>query len=196
MHPKSVAKLAVCLLCQQKRTLCVAMGRALRLCISKVPSPHVCSSRARIALHCSDKMMSLFTCSAFALLRSQMPLVQPQKTEVKRWRWVLEWSVIQKYWQDCCQIRVLTLERKNKNVFQKEYLPSLVFGVVLNLTISEYSFSERIIFCRFKKLEQTTHPDPPPSPKISNLCQNKDLELKPKSNKQNNQAGPGFFSEL
>lgn len=47
---------------------------------------------------------------------------------------------------------------ENKNALQKKKnLPSLVFGVVLNLTISEYCFSGRRIFSRFKELQQTTH---------------------------------------
>lgn len=51
--------------------------------------------------------------------------------------------------------------KRKKMSYRKKYLLSLVFGVVRNLTISEYCFSGRRIFSRFKKLQPTAHPNPP-----------------------------------
>lgn len=162
MHPNSIAKVSVCMLCQQKRTLWITTSRALRLCISKVPSSHVCSSRHRLL--CSALINWWVSWSAllcFAKVKDATDAAT--KKEVKCWTWVLEWSVVQKYRQkDSCQIHVLTLEGKRiKMFYRKKYLLSLVFGVVWNLTISEYCFSGRRIFSRLKKLQQTAHPNPP-----------------------------------
>lgn len=76
MHPNSVAKLSVCILCQQKRTLCITVSRALGLFILKTPSYRVCSFSGWIALLCSNKMLGFLIYSAFALLGRKILLVQ------------------------------------------------------------------------------------------------------------------------
>lgn len=55
--------------------------------------------------------------------------------------------------------------KENKSVLKKKYLHSLVFGVVLNLSISEYSLKEEFLVDVKNYNKQPTQPPPPPKKK-------------------------------
>lgn len=56
-------------------------------------------------------------------------------------------------------------KKENKSVLQRKYLPSLVFGVVLNLTISEYSLEEEFL------VDLKNYNKQPPHPPKSQICE-------------------------